>query len=52
MIQNIVFFNTSCKLQISLQDKFGSTHVKPGPPLHFVQVQICYPRHIRSTLTD
>jgi hypothetical protein len=64
MIQNIVFFNShrqhaktcpiqinaSCKLQRSLQDKLCSTRVTLGPPLHFVQVQIYYPRHMRSTL--
>jgi hypothetical protein len=64
MIPTVVFFNsrrqhaktcplqmnTSCKLQRSLQDNLCSTHVTPGPPLHFVQVQIGYSRHMRSTL--
>jgi hypothetical protein len=42
--------NISSKLQKSLQDKLCTTHMTLGPPLHFVQVQICYPRHMRSTL--
>jgi hypothetical protein len=64
MIQNIVLHNSRrqhtkiCPIQInilfklpkSLQDKLCTTHMTPGPPLHFVQVQICYPRHMRSTL--
>jgi hypothetical protein len=63
MIQNIVLHN-SCrqpakicpiqinilsKLQKSLQDKLCTTHMTPGSPLHFVEVQICYPCHMRST---
>jgi hypothetical protein len=64
MIQNVVLHNSRrqptkiCPIQInilsmldkSLQDKLCTTHMTPGPPLHFVQVQICYPRHMRSTL--
>jgi hypothetical protein len=64
MIQNVVLFNSrgqptktcliqiniSSKLQRSLQDKLCTTHVTPSPPLHFVQVQICYPCNMRSTL--
>jgi hypothetical protein len=64
MIQNVVFNNSHrqpakiCPIQInilsnlhkSLQDKLRTTHMTPGPPLHFVQVQICYPCHMRSTL--
>jgi hypothetical protein len=57
MIQNVVLHNSrrqhakTCliqinilsKLQKSLQDKLCTTHVTPTPPLHFMQVQICYP---------
>jgi hypothetical protein len=64
MIQNIVLHNSrrqpvkACpvqinilsKLQKSLQDKICTTHMTPGPPLHFVQVQICYQCHVRSKL--
>jgi hypothetical protein len=64
IIQNIVLHNScrqpaktchiqiniSSKLQRSLQDKLCTTHITPDPPLHFVQVQICYSHHMRSTL--
>jgi hypothetical protein len=64
MIQNVVLHNSHrqpmkiCPIQInilskvhnSLQDKLYTTHITLGPPLHFVQEQICYPRHMRSTL--
>jgi hypothetical protein len=64
MIQNVVLHNSrrqpmkTCpiqinilsKLQKSLQDKLCTTHMTPGPPIHFVQVQICYRCHMRSTL--
>jgi hypothetical protein len=64
MIQNVVLHNShrqptkTCpiqinilsKLQRSLQDKLCTTHVTPCPPLDFVQVQIYYPRYMRSTL--
>jgi hypothetical protein len=64
MIQNVVLLNShrqpaitcpiqidiSSKLQRSLQDKLCTTHMIPGPPLHFVQVQIYYPHHMKSTL--
>jgi hypothetical protein len=64
MIQNVVLQNSRsqpakiCPIQInilskiqkSLQDKLCTTHMTPDPPLHFVQVQICYPHHMRSTL--
>jgi hypothetical protein len=64
MIQNVVLHNSHrqrvkiCPIQInilsklhkSLQDKLCTTHMTLSPPLHFVQVKICYPRHIRSTL--
>jgi hypothetical protein len=56
MIQNVVFFNyhrqyvktcpiqinSSTKLQRYLEHKLYSTHVTPGAPLHFVQVQIYF----------
>jgi hypothetical protein len=64
MIQNVVLHNSrrhpaitcpiqiniSSKLQRSLQDKLCTTHMTPSPPLHFVQVQIYYPHHMKSTL--
>jgi hypothetical protein len=64
MIQNVVLHNSRrqsvkicpiqinilSKLQKSLQDKLCTTHMTPGPQLQFVQVQICYPRHMRSKL--
>jgi hypothetical protein len=64
MIQNIVLHNSrkqpaktcliqiniSSKLQKSLQDKLYTTHMTSVPPLHFVQVKICYPHHMRSAL--
>jgi hypothetical protein len=64
MMQNVVLHNSRtqpakpCPIQINvlsklqkyLQDKLYTTHMTPGPPLHFVQVQICYRRHMRSTL--
>jgi hypothetical protein len=66
MIQNVVLLNSHrqpakiCHIQInilsqlqkSLQDKLCTTHMTPDPPLHIVQVQICYPRHMRSILID
>jgi hypothetical protein len=64
MIQNVVLHNFQrqavkiypiqinilSKLQKTLQDKLCTTRMTPDPPLHFVQVQICYPRHMKSTL--
>jgi hypothetical protein len=64
MIQNVMLHNSRrqpakiCPIQINilsklqrpLQDKLCTTHMTTGPPLHFVQVKICYPRHMRSTL--
>jgi hypothetical protein len=64
MIQNLVLHNSrrqptkTCPIQInilsklekSLQDKLCTTHMTPGPPLYLVQVQICYRRHMTSTL--
>jgi hypothetical protein len=50
MITCPIQINISPKLQRSLQDKLCITHMTPGPPLHFVQVQIYYPRHMKSTL--
>jgi hypothetical protein len=64
MIQNVVLHNSrrqrakTCSIQInilsklqkSLQDKLCTTHMTPRPPLQFVQLQICYQRHMRSTL--
>jgi hypothetical protein len=64
MIQNVVLYNScrqtaiacptqiniSSKLQRSLQDKLCTTHMTPGPPLHFVQVHIYYPRHMKINI--
>jgi hypothetical protein len=64
MIQNIVLPNSHrqpvkiCPIQINilsmlqkfLQDILRTTRITPGPPLHFMQVQICYPCHMKSTL--
>jgi hypothetical protein len=64
MIQNVVLHNSLrqpakiCPIQInilsklhkSLQDKLCTIYMTPGPPLHFVQVQIFYTHHMRSTL--
>jgi hypothetical protein len=64
MIQNVVLhksrrqpmkiypiqINILSNLHKCLQDKLCTTHMTLGPPLHFVQVQICYRGHMRSTL--
>jgi hypothetical protein len=61
MIQNAVLHNShrqpakTCPIQINISSKLQKfficiTHMTPGPPLHFVQVQISYPCHMRSTL--
>jgi hypothetical protein len=64
MIQNVVLhkfrrqhvkicptqINILSNLDKSLQDKLCTTHITPGPPLHFVQVQICHLRHMKSAL--
>jgi hypothetical protein len=64
MIQNVVLHNSRrqpvkiCPIQINilsklqkfLQDKLCTTHMTPDPPLRFVQVQICYPHDMKSTL--
>jgi hypothetical protein len=64
MIQNVVLHNSRrqavkicpiqinilSKLQKNLQDKLCTTHMTPDPPLHFMQVQICYPCHMKSIL--
>jgi hypothetical protein len=61
MIQNVVLHNSHrqpmkicpiqinilAKLQKSLQAKLCTTHMTPSLPLHFLQVQIYYPRHMR-----
>jgi hypothetical protein len=61
MIQNIVLHNSrrqpakTCLIQINILSKhifcasrnFDTTHMPPGRPLHFVQVEICYPCQMR-----